>query len=127
MNLEHIAINVPNVRAAAQWYANNLDMRIVLSANQPPYMHFLADNKGSMMEFYSRTDVAPPDYQSLNPFNLHLAFQVDDIVGKRDALIRAGASLEDDITPTSVGDQLAFLRDPWGVPLQLVKRNKSLE
>lgn len=126
MKLEHIAINVPDVRAAAPWYAEHLGMSIVLAADAEPYMHFLADDDGSMVELYSRSDVAPPDYSQINAFNLHFAFRVDDIEGTRDRLLAAGCSPVDEILTTPAGDQLIFLRDPWGVPLQLVRRNKPL-
>ena len=126
MKLEHSAINVPDVRAAAQWYVENLGMRIVIASQTAPYMTFIADSAGSMMELYTRTDIAPPDYSQINAFNLHFAFSVDDIEGTRDALIAAGATTTDQITTNPAGDQLIFLRDPWQVPIQILKRKKPM-
>jgi len=126
MKFEHAAINVPDVKAAAQWYVDNLGMRIVVAGQAAPYMTFIADSAGSMIEIYTRTDIAPPDYSQINPFNLHFAFAVDDMEGTRDALIAAGATTTDQITTTPAGDQLLFLRDPWQVPIQIVKRKKPM-
>jgi hypothetical protein len=70
VKLEHAAINVPDVKAAAQWYVDNLEMRIVIAGQAAPYMTFIADKAGSMIELYTRTDIAPPDYSAINPFNL---------------------------------------------------------
>ena len=126
MNLEHVAINVEDAAAAAQWYAEHLGLRIVTSSTQSPHIHFLGDSNGSMLEFYTRTDIAPPNYSAINPYNLHLAFSVDAIEEKRQALVAAGATVVDEITTTPAGDQLVFLRDPWNVPIQLVKRKQPM-
>jgi NAD/NADP transhydrogenase alpha subunit len=50
MKLEHIALNLSDARAAAKWYEANLDMRIVKSFDDPPHIHFLADESGSNCE-----------------------------------------------------------------------------
>jgi len=126
MKLEHVAINVPDVKAAAQWYVDNLEMRIVVAGQTAPYMTFIADKAGSMIELYSRTDIAPLDYRTVNSFNLHFAFSVEDMEATRDALVAAGATVVDQINTTPAGDQLLFLRDPWQVPIQIVKRKKPM-
>jgi hypothetical protein len=41
-------------------------------------------------------------------------------------LIKAGAKLAEDIKRTAVGDQILMLRDPWGQPIQFVKRAKPM-
>jgi len=126
MKFEHAAINVPDVKAAAQWYVDNLGMRVVIAGQAAPYMTFITDDAGAMIEIYTRTDIAPPDYSTINPFNLHFAFAVEDMEGTRDVLVAAGATVVDSITTTPAGDQLLFLRDPWQVPIQIVKRKKPM-
>lgn len=126
MKLEHIALNVSDARAAATWYAEHLGMRIVKRNEQPPYIHFLADDDGSMIELYSNPAGEIPGYAEMSPFTLHIAFAVDDIAAKHARLLDAGASAVGPIDTTPAGDQLAFLRDPWGVTLQLVRRQESL-
>lgn len=126
MNLEHVAINVQEPAKMAQWFVEHLGMRIVVASTVAPYMHFLADEKGSMIEIYNNTAAPMPDYPNMNAFNLHLAFSSPHIEADRDRLLAAGATLVSDVNTTAAGDKLLFLRDPWGVPFQFVQRAKPL-
>jgi len=127
MQLEHIAINVPAPAEMAKWYAENLDMHIVRQSAEAPYMHFLADQgKESMIEIYSNPDADVPNYASLDPLIFHIAFYADNIEAKRDQLVAAGATVVGAINETPAGDRLLFLRDPWGITLQLVTRQKPM-
>ncbi len=126
MNLEHVAINVPNVQEQAQWWKEHLGLRIVVAGDVAPYMNFVTDDNGSMVELYSQEDVAPLDYAQINPFNLHFAFSVDDMESERERLIQAGATPEGEINNTPAGDKLCFLRDPWQVTVQLVQRKTPM-
>jgi predicted enzyme related to lactoylglutathione lyase len=127
MKLEHMALNVEDPVGMAKWYADNLEMRIVRAVDESPYFHFVADKQGqSMLELYNNPTVEVPDYASLSPFVLHIAFAVDDIERTRDRLVAAGATIAGNMTTMPTGDQLLFLRDPWNVPFQLVKRVKPL-
>jgi len=127
MNLEHIALNVPSPADAAEWYVKHLQMQIMRASEEPPYIHFLADNNGQMMiEMYNNPKAAVPDYPSQSPLVFHIAFSVEDLGGTITQLLAAGATLESEGTKNSRGDELAMVRDPWGVCLQLVKRNNPL-
>ncbi len=126
MKLEHVAINVPDAAALAQWLVDHLGMRIVLANPAPPYMHFVADAAGSMLELYSNPAVEIPDYANIHPTNLHLAFTSSNIEADRERMLAAGATTVTDITVTPAGDKLLFLRTPWQVPFQFVQRKKPL-
>ena len=126
MKLEHIAINVPEPAAMAQWLVDNLGMRIVLATDESPYMHFVADEAGTMFELYNNPTAPMPDYANMNPFNLHFAFSSADIESDFQRLIDAGATAEGEITTNPAGDKLAFLRSPWHVTIQFVQRRKPL-
>ena len=122
MRFEHFAINVKDARAVASWYVKTLGLVIKRQMTDAPYITFLADPDGNMMfEFYQQ-DVPVADLAAIAPFSLHMAFAVDDIVGTRAKWIAGGGTAEGEITTTAAGDQLAFVRDPWGFTLQLVKR-----
>ena len=74
-----------------------------------------------MIELYRNAAVGVPDYGAVDPLHLHLAFVSDAIDVDVERLVAAGATLvkrHDDAN----GDAIAMLRDPWGVPLQLVQR-----
>ncbi len=125
MKLEHSAVNVKDARAVAAWWSEHLGLRIVVAGDQPPYMHFLADADGSMMEIYSMEDVEIPDWSAIDPRSIHFAFAVDDIVAEGERLKAAGAEIvAANTAPT--GDELMFLRDPYHTPFQLVQRVKPL-
>lgn len=126
MKLEHVAINVPDAQEFVKWFADNLGMRVVLSNNTSPFMHFVADEAGSMLEIYSNPAVPMPDYPNIHPTNLHLAFSSSAIEDDRARLLAAGAEAFGEITVTPAGDKLAFFRGPQSVPFQLVQRHKPL-
>jgi catechol 2,3-dioxygenase-like lactoylglutathione lyase family enzyme len=127
MNLEHVGLNVIAPAEAAEWYGKNLGMKVARKFGPPAFGHFLADACGQMMiEFYHNTKAPVPDYRAMNPLALHIAFQVDDMLAARDRLLKAGATPEGEIGLNDDGDQLAMLRDPWGLAIQLVKRSNPM-
>lgn len=123
MKIEHVAFNVPDPVAMARWYEQHLGMKTVRSFGPPTHTRFVADASGqTIIEIYNNTTAPIPDYRSLNPLVLHLAFAVDDVAATRARLLQAGANAEGDMTVADNGDNFAMLRDPWGFAIQLVKR-----
>lgn len=126
MKLEHIAFNVAAPAAAAEWYVKNLGMEIVWKRPDAPFTHFLADESGKItIEFYLNPPDQVPDYANMNPLLLHIAFVSNDPTAEQEKLIAAGATLYSDAT-NAEGTRLVMLRDPWGLPLQLCKREKPM-
>ena len=127
IRLEHVAINVEDPVSMAEWYGQNLGMKLVRKGPPPVNMHFISDAGGNMMlEIYHNPPDAVPDYTSMDPLLLHISFMVDNVKDIREKLIAAGATAVGEITITSSGDELAMLRDPWGVAIQFVKRTKPM-
>jgi glyoxylase I family protein len=127
MNIEHVALNVPDPVAIAVWYASHLGMRVLRSMPTSPFTHFLADESGRVVvEIYHHTKAAVPDYFSLDPLVFHLAFTATDVQGALEMLMKAGAIAAGEITVTPTGDEMVFLRDPWGISIQLVRRAQPL-
>jgi catechol 2,3-dioxygenase-like lactoylglutathione lyase family enzyme len=127
VDIEHFAINVPDPAAAAAWYGQHLGLRVIRSLDAAPFTHFLADGSGRVVvEMYRQTIAPVPDYASMNPFVFHIAFAASDVPGTLARLLAAGARGAGEVTITPTGDEMTFLRDPWGVPLQLVKRATPL-
>jgi glyoxylase I family protein len=123
IRLEHVALNVENPAGMAKWWCENLGMKIVRKGPPPVNMYFISDAGGNMMlEIYHNPPDAVPDYRSMNPLMLHIAFMVDDVKGTCRKLIAAGATVASEPAVTDSGDELAMLRDPWGVPIQILKR-----
>jgi glyoxylase I family protein len=126
MKLEHVALNVPDARATAAWYVEHLGMQIVRAMDRAPYAHFMADETGrTVLELYTNTDAPIPDYAAMNQYTLHVAFAVEDAAVVRDRLVAAGATLIDE-TGSLKSSILVFMRDPWGVTLQLCQRSRPL-
>ena len=127
IRLEHVAINVPDPVAMAKWYCENLDMTIAREGPPPINMRFIADADGNMMlELYNNPEGKVPDYKTMHPLSLHIAFHVEDLAAVRRQLIAAGATTFNDIAETSAGDVLTILRDPWSVPIQFLTRAKPM-
>jgi glyoxylase I family protein len=127
MTIEHLGLNVSEPCAAANWYVTHLGMRVARESGPPHHAHFLVDASGRMMlEIYNNPDAPLPDYRTMHPLMLHLAFAVEDVPGERVRLLDAGASDEGGVDITPAGDRIAMLRDPWGLPLQLVQRARPL-
>jgi catechol 2,3-dioxygenase-like lactoylglutathione lyase family enzyme len=127
MKIEHTAYQVGDAVAVARWYADHLGMTIKRSMNTSPFAHFLADTGDTVMvEFYSNPAIDTPNYYELHQLIFHLAFWADDVAATRERLIAAGAKPEGEISATVMGDEACFLRDPWGLPLQLVNRKSPM-
>jgi len=127
IRLEHVAINVENPAAMAIWYKDNLGMKIVREGPPPANMRFISDSAGNMMlELYNNPPDEVPDYPTMNPLSLHIAFMVDDVKAITRKLISAGATIAVEMNTTDAGDELIILRDPWGVPIQFLKRAKPM-
>ncbi len=126
LRLEHVALNVADPRAMADWYVAHLGMRIVRQVDGPPHTRFIADAAGAtVVELYENADARIPDYLVMDPLELHLAFDSGDPDADRDALVEAGATaLSDARLPD--GSRLLMLRDPWGLALQLCARATPL-
>jgi catechol 2,3-dioxygenase-like lactoylglutathione lyase family enzyme len=123
LKLEHFAVNVADPVAMADWYCKNLGMSVHRKGERPVHMHFLADASGRVvLEIYANPPELVPDYPSMNPLVLHLAFATADIRAAHQRLVAAGAAPLGQISANPAGDQLAFLRDPWGLTVQLVQR-----
>jgi glyoxylase I family protein len=126
MTIEHVALNVPDPAALADWYGKNLGMRVVRAVEEWPFTRFIADGAGrTVLEVYKQS--APvPDYPAQHVFTLHVAFVSADVTADRDRLVAAGATAAGEITHTPAGDEMTFVRDPWGIVIQLVKRARPL-
>jgi glyoxylase I family protein len=127
MQIEHVAWQVKDPVALAEWYTQHLGFQVVRKVNGPALTHFLADASGRVIiEIYCNPAASIPEYPTQSPLILHLAFTVPNIVETRDRLLKAGATLAEDIVTTPDGDNLVMLRDPWGFPIQLVKRRNPM-
>jgi len=125
MKLEHVALNVSDPVAVAAWYSEHLQLRIIRHIPIPVQTHFLVDSDSTILEIYCNPPDKVPDYRSIDPLILHLAFASSDPVSDSKRLLSAGASLVGE-THLEDGSFLLMMRDPWGLALQLCKRTTPL-
>ena len=126
MRIEHIGYQHPDPAGAADWYVEHLGFKIVRGGPPPANARFVADSEGkTLLELYANPDVPMPDYAAQSPMILHLAVCVDDVGGTQDRLVVAGAT-PGEITTTDGGDEFVILSDPWGFPLQLMRRAEPM-
>ncbi len=127
VRFEHLGLNVHDPIRMAQWYVDHLGMKIVREGPAPANGRFLADRNGHMMlELYTNPPDAVPDYASIDPLLLHVAFMVDDVYATHTTLIGAGATPVGEVFSAPNGDTIAVLRDPWGLAIQFVKRAEPM-
>jgi glyoxylase I family protein len=123
LRFEHIAHNVKDSRAVEKWYVDNYGMIVVRESGGPNYGCFLSDSaKNVMLELYQNDQVPVIDFSNVDFYSLHLASMSGDLAATKDKFVKAGAAVAQDINKTPAGDEILVLRDPWGFPLQFVKR-----
>jgi glyoxylase I family protein len=127
VRVEHVAFNVQDPLAMARWYVDHLGFEVKRRVMEAPWAHFLIDSTGStMIEIYGNTRAETLDFPQLSPAAVHLAFVSDDIDADLQRLVAVGGTAEGGVTPLPGGDSMAFVRDPWGFTLQLVKRAEPM-
>jgi catechol 2,3-dioxygenase-like lactoylglutathione lyase family enzyme len=126
MNIEHIAINVADPWRVADWYVRHLGLQVARKGGGPVFGHFLADSAGKVVLEIYHQNAPVPDYASIDPFVFHIAFITPDVAADRARLIAAGGKADGGINHAPNGDVLCFVRDPWGIVIQLARRSTPL-
>lgn len=125
MKLEHMALNVDNPPAMADWYSQHLGMRVLRAREDAPYTRFLADSAGCVfLELYRKPEDGLPDYRAMPTGRLHLGFLTTAPEQDRDRLLAAGAALVADESLRD-GSRVVTFRDPWGFAFQISQRTRN--
>ena len=120
MHLEHVAIDVADPAAFKKWWIENLGMRVSAASDG-----FITDDSGTfVLEVYRAGTPSAPNYRSLDPMTFHIAFLSDNVNADVDRLVKAGAEKVEVVHKP--GFDMALLRDPQGVCIQLIKRATSI-
>lgn len=127
MRIEHFAVQVSSPSKMTAWYEQHLGLKVTRHVGGKADTHFLADDSGRvLLEIYNNPEATLPDYTSMHPLLLHMAFISNDVQSDCDRLIAAGATVVEASFTTSAGDTLAMLRDPWGLAIQLCCRATAM-
>ena len=107
---------------------SGIDGLLARAAAAAPYAHFLAPpGGGTLLELFCDAEHPPPDHWAVDPMHGHLAFAVEDVEADAARLAAAGGVAEGGVRRSPAGDAYAIVRDPWGVPLQLIARSVPFE
>ncbi len=127
MKFEHTAYNVPEPAQQAAWYIDHMGMVMIRVGGGPTGIHFVGEPGGRfVMELYNNPAGPLPDYAAISMWTQHIAYTTDDMDADRAIILAAGGTSEGDPFVLPSGDTTAFLRDPWGLCIQLIKRLKPL-
>ena len=107
-------------------FASSLDQAGSITASAEDAALMLGAMAGFDTNDSTSVDTPVPDYAAMNAFTFHVAFMADDVKAARQRLIAAGARPDGDINEAPNGDVLCFLRDPWGLTIQLARRGRPL-
>lgn len=120
IRFEHVAIDVENPKAVAEWYVKNMGLTIISESQK---MIFVGDpDHHCMFELYKKPGVKNR-YSSLSHAASHVAFSTDDAVVLSKKLVNGGAKVLKQFT-NPVGDTVINMKDPWGNNLQIIHRVK---
>lgn len=124
--LEHVAINVEDPVAFSKWFVDNLGMKLIRQGGAPSYGTFICDpTQNIMFEIYHQ-NYPVIDFKNVDYTSIHFAFMVDDIVKVKNILLKNGATVAEELKDTPAGDKVVMLRNPWGLPIQLVQRKNIM-
>jgi len=71
LRIEHVALNVADPVAMADWYVAHLGMRIVRRVEGAPHTRFIADAAGrTVVELYGHETTRVPDYAAMDPLEV---------------------------------------------------------
>ena len=120
IRFEHIAIDVENPKAVADWYVKYMGLTIISESKK---MIFVGDpDHHCMFELYKKPGVKGR-FSSLSHDSSHVAFATDDAAGLSKSMVEGGAKILKQFT-NPVGDIVINMTDPWGNNLQIIQRVK---
>ena len=127
MRIEHFGYQVKEPDKVADWYCEHLGFEVKRASDTPVPVRFLADVSGKVMiEIYNNPKAPIPDYTAMDPLVLHIAFVCPEVAETAKRLTTVGATIVSGHDVLENGDELAMLRDPWGLAIQLAKRGKPM-
>ena len=123
---EHVAIDVADPVATADWWVRNLDFRLVRTSPDPFGPRFIVDRTGRVaMELYrSSTGATLPDYPAMDTDTLHFGLVSDDPEADAARLVAAGARVVR--RQRFPGLESVIVKDPTGLSIQFARREQPV-
>jgi glyoxylase I family protein len=119
--IEHYAIYADDTTALTKFYVELFGMVVVHKGKGDNPGHFLADERGMMIEIIAR----PAESAVNQRWVCHLAFTFEDVWGKKKELEAIGLAFEVDTEVNNDELRTTFFNDPAGNRAQLVWRKRA--
>jgi catechol 2,3-dioxygenase-like lactoylglutathione lyase family enzyme len=131
---DHVAISVPDLDAARDWYAGAFGLAagpVVAIGGAGVTGTVLRHASGFRIELLHRPEATAgpietggPDEATLTLGYGHLCWRSDDVTADHDRLVAAGAvsRIAPRPSPQRPGATICFLTDPWGNLLEILDR-----
>jgi len=128
MNIEHIGMCVSNPIQMGNWYKKNLGFRILKAAgNDSVGVVFLIDSTNkTILEIGRLPDEPIMDFDSIAPIQFHIVVECDNPTEEGKRLAAQAARYIGECPRNSYPGEKVFIRDPWGMGIQLVNRKEKL-
>ncbi|HSX09619.1 MAG TPA: VOC family protein [Candidatus Saccharimonadales bacterium] len=127
MKIFHPAISVKNLDTSRIFYETVFDLKFRVAGERPEIgvkFIMLQDKDGTAIELFEHTNPKPLTEDLMDFSNIgmkHIAFIVDDLQQTFDKALSSGATVIWPIQKGVTVKRLAFVKDPDGIPLELVE------
>jgi glyoxylase I family protein len=128
--IHHAAIICSDYEASKRFYVDTLGLHVLAENYRAERQSFKLDLQlpdGSQLELFSFPGAparpSRPEAQGLR----HLAFEVDDVAGSKQALEAKGVAVEPIRVDEYTGRRFTFFADPDGLPLELYEAPPQAE
>jgi len=111
-----------------KWYEENLGFKIIHThGNDKDGVNFLYDEKsGFLLELFRSPDAGILEFSYMRPITFHLAIDCKDPLALAKQLESHGAKIIEGSHNIDHDSEKILIKDPWGMTLQLINRNKKL-
>jgi uncharacterized glyoxalase superfamily protein PhnB len=118
IKLKYLALNVPDKMEAAQWYHNTLGFNIIKEDNEV----YVSDAGNNFCIKFFSDPAQKNNYADLSFDACHIAVESDSLRYWEQKILKAGGKYNTPPRHNLIGDAVVDMRDPRGIPLQLIYR-----
>ncbi len=121
VQFELLHINVPDKKATAQWYVDNVGLEII-QTNDDQFIYVADKDRNFMLELSSFPGIRNT-YHDIDIDGFHLAFEGHKSIYEiAEKMLANGGTQEGVLYTNKIGDYVMNIRDPNGFVCQLIHR-----
>jgi hypothetical protein len=128
MKVEHIGLIVKYPIDMGKWYVENLGFKMLRCIGDNQHgASFIQDPEGNtVIEFGSLPESKPLDFHAFDPVQIHLAIECENPIQEAERLAKVGGNYLGECSGNEYPGEKVFVRDPWGLSIQLLNRKVKL-